>query len=150
MCMVTAFTPLDAIVVPLYSVCRALGLRLDVPGAVPSLAFSLFDIFLVRQAILDVPRDFDEAAVLDGATTFRVFWSAILPNVRPALITLVLVQFMWSWNSFVWPLVAMQDPTKQVVQVTIAKFQSVQNFACTARCSRPRRRQHSCSLLPSR
>ena len=66
--------------------------------------------------------------MLDGATTFRVFWSIILPNVRPALITLVLVQFRWSWNSFVWPLVAVQDPTKQVVQVTIAKFQSVQNF----------------------
>ena len=51
-----------------------------------------------------------------------------MPNAKPALATLALIQFMWNWNNFLWPLIIMQDPNKQVVQVAIAKFQAIQNW----------------------
>jgi multiple sugar transport system permease protein len=126
--MLTAFMPLEMIVVPLYSVMRSLHLVSTYPALFLPFIFSPFGIFLMRQAFLDIPRELDEAATMDGASLFRIFWSVVLPNARPALITLALIQFMWSWNNYLWPLVIMQDPAKQVVQVSIAKFQSVQNF----------------------
>jgi multiple sugar transport system permease protein len=126
--MLTAFVPFDVVVVPLYIVMRTLGLVSSYWALFLPFSFSPFGIFLMRQAFLEVPRELDEAATIEGASYLRIFWSIILPNARPALVTLALIQFMWSWNSYLWPLVIMQDPNKQVIQVTIAKFRTVANF----------------------
>jgi ABC-type glycerol-3-phosphate transport system permease component len=90
--------------------------------------FTPFGIFLMRQALMDIPHELDEAATLEGASIFQVFWHVILPNSRPALITLALIQFMFSWNNFIWPLVIMQNPEKQVIQVALANFRTIANF----------------------
>ena len=126
--MLTAFVPFDVVVVPLYSVVRALGLISTYPVLFLPFAVSPFGVFLLRQAFLEIPRDLDEAATVEGASLVQIFWHIVLPNARPALVTLALVQFMWSWNNFLWPLVAMQDPNRQVVQVSIAKFRTVANY----------------------
>jgi len=126
--MLTAFVPFDVIVVPLYVVVRSLNLVSTYPSLFLPFIFSPFGIFLMRQAFLEIPRDFDEAATIEGASPLQILWYVLLPNAWPALVTLALIQFMWSWNSFLWPLVVMQDPTKQVVQVSIAKFRTVANF----------------------
>ena len=126
--MLTAFVPFDVVVVPLYIVMRNLGLVSTYWALFLPFCFSPFGIFLMRQAFLEVPRELDEAATIEGASYVRIFWSIVLPNARPALVTLALIQFMWSWNSYLWPLVIMQDPNRQVVQVTIAKFRTVANF----------------------
>jgi ABC-type glycerol-3-phosphate transport system permease component len=126
--MLTAFVPFDVVVVPLYVVMRSLGLVSTYWALFLPFIFSPFGIFLMRQAFLEIPRDLDEAATIEGASLIQVFWHVILPNARPALVTLALIQFMWSWNSYLWPLVIMQDPNRQVVQVTIAKFRTVANF----------------------
>ena len=139
--MLTAFVPFDVVVVPLYTVVRALGLISTYPVLFLPFAVSPFGVFLLRQAFLEIPRDLDEAATVEGASLLQIFWHVVLPNSRPALVTLALVQFMWSWNNFLWPLVAMQDPNRQVVQVSISKFRTVANYplfgelfaaACTA------------------
>ncbi|MCC6173911.1 MAG: carbohydrate ABC transporter permease [Chloroflexi bacterium] len=126
--MLTAFVPFDVVVVPLYVVMRSLNLVSTYPALFLPFIFSPFGIFLMRQAFLEIPRELDEAATIEGASPIQIFWHVILPNGRPALVTLALIQFMWSWNSYLWPLVIMQDPNKQVVQVTIAKFRTVANF----------------------
>ena len=126
--MLTAFVPFDVVVVPLYVVMRGLGLVSTYPALFLPFIFSPFGIFLMRQAFMEIPRELDEAARIEGASLLRVFWHIILPNAKPAIVTLALIQFMWSWNSYLWPLVIMQDPNKQVVQVTIAKFRTVANF----------------------
>lgn len=126
--MVTAFMPLEAIVVPLYITMRDLHLVSTYPSLFLPFIFSPFGVFLMRQAFLDIPRELDEAATLDGASLIQIFWHIVLPNSKPALVTHALIQFMWSWNNFLWPLVIMQDPNKQVVQVAIASFKSVPNF----------------------
>lgn len=76
------------------------------------LATDAFFIFLMVQFLRGVPRELDEAAAIDGAGTFRTFFSIILPLMRPALITTTIFTFIWNWNDFFGPLIYLTDPTK--------------------------------------
>ncbi|MDP9888680.1 carbohydrate ABC transporter permease [Pseudarthrobacter enclensis] len=118
--LATFMLPVEAMVVPLYRVVSGLGIQ-DTLWAValPGVA-SVFGLFLLRQTFDQVPTELDEAARIDGAGHIRVFWSVILPNVRTALATLILIKFLFSWNAFLWPLVAIQTQENQVIQVAVA------------------------------
>lgn len=126
--LLTAFIPVEAIIVPLYSVMQWLGLVSTYPALFLPFACNPFGIFLMRQAFRDIPLEMEEAAKIDGAGPFRIFLTIALPNVRPTLATLILIQFIWSWNAYLWPLVVMQDPNKQIAQVAIANLKSIPNF----------------------
>jgi len=126
--LLTSFVPLEVILVPLYEVVRGMGLVSTYPALFLPFACSPFGIFLMRQAFSSIPVELDDAARVDGASTLKIFWRIALPNVRPALATLVLIQFIWSWNAYLWPLVIIQDPNMQIAQVAIAGFKSVPNF----------------------
>lgn len=118
--LATFMLPVEAMVVPLYRVVSGLGIQ-DTLWAValPGVA-SVFGLFLLRQTFEQIPTELDEAARIDGAGHIRVFWSVILPNVRTALATLILIKFLFSWNAFLWPLVAIQTHENQVIQVAVA------------------------------
>ncbi len=118
----TSLMPFEAIIVPLYMVVRSLGLTSSYASLFLPWIANPFGIFLLRQAFIEIPRDYDEAAKVEGANYFQIFWHVTLPNVKPALVTLALVSFLLSWNSFMWPLIVMQDPNKQLIQVAIATF----------------------------
>ncbi len=120
--IVVALVPLEVNMIPLYVVMRNLHLQSTYGSLFLPWIANPFGIFLLRQAFAEIPRDYDDAARIEGASHLQVFWHVILPNARPALITLALMSFLWSWNAFLWPLIVMQDPTKQVVQVSIATF----------------------------
>jgi len=126
--LMTAFIPVEAIIVPLYKIMQWLGLVSTYPALFLPFACNPFGIFLMRQAFRDIPLEMEEAAKMDGAGPFRVFLTIALPNVKPTLATLVLIQFIWSWNAYLWPLVVMQDPNKQIAQVAIANLKSIPNF----------------------
>jgi ABC-type glycerol-3-phosphate transport system permease component len=126
--LLTAFIPLEVILVPLYEVARGMGLVSTYPALFLPFACSPFGIYLMRQAFNSIPVELDDAARVDGASTLKIFWRIALPNVRPALATLVLIQFIWSWNAYLWPLVIIQDPAMQIAQVAIAGYKSVPNF----------------------
>lgn len=126
--LLTSFVPLEVILVPLYEVVRGMGLVSTYPALFLPFACSPFGIFLMRQAFQSIPVELDDAARVDGASTLKIFWRIALPNVRPALATLVLIQFIWSWNAYLWPLVIIQDPNMQIAQVAISGFKSVPNF----------------------
>jgi len=128
MLLLTAFIPVEAIIVPLYQIMQKLGLVSTYPALFLPFACNPFGIFLMRQAFRDIPVEMEEAAKIDGAGPFRIFLAIALPNVRPTLATLVLIQFIWSWNAYLWPLVVMQDPNKQIAQVAIANLKSIPNF----------------------
>ena len=118
--LATFMLPAEAIVVPVYRVISGLNLQDTLFGiAAPWLA-SAFGLFLIMPAFEEIPKELDEAARLDGAGNLRIFWSIILPNVKTALATLCLIVFLFSWNAFLWPLVAVQSTSKQVVQVAIS------------------------------
>jgi ABC-type glycerol-3-phosphate transport system permease component len=126
--LVTAFVPLEVILVPLYNVVAGMGLTSTYLALFLPFACNPFGIYLMRQSFLSIPAALDDAARVDGASTWRIFWRIALPNVRPALATLVLVQFIWSWNNYLWPLVIMQKPERQIAQVALASLQANQNY----------------------
>jgi multiple sugar transport system permease protein len=121
--LATMMIPLQVLIVPLFSELKTFGLVDTYVGVIlPSLA-SAFGIFLLRQAINQVPLELDEAATLDGAGHFRIFWTIILPNIRPALATLVVFSFMGSWNNFLWPLIVLSSPALQTLPIALANLQ---------------------------
>jgi multiple sugar transport system permease protein len=121
--LATMMIPLQVLIVPLFSELKTFGLLDSYVGVLlPSLA-SAFGIFLLRQAINQVPKELDEAATLDGAGHFRIFWTIILPNIRPALATLVVFAFMGSWNNFLWPLIVLSSPQLQTLPIALANLQ---------------------------
>ncbi|MDQ4138377.1 MAG: carbohydrate ABC transporter permease [Actinomycetota bacterium] len=121
--LATMMIPLQVLIVPLFVEVKTLGLLNTHLGALlPSFA-SAFGIFLLRQAVNQVPRELDEAATLDGAGHFRIFWTIVLPNIRPALATLTVFAFMGSWNSFLWPLIVLRRPELQTLPIALAGLQ---------------------------
>ena len=119
--LVTFLVPTEALVVPLYQVVSSYGLSNNLVAAFLPWLASPFGLFLLRQAFDEIPRELDEAAVVDGATHWDVFWHVILPNSRTALATLALMTFLFAWNAFLWPLVILQSQDLTVVQVAIAQ-----------------------------
>jgi multiple sugar transport system permease protein len=121
--LATMMIPLQVLIVPLFAQLRGFGLIDTYLGALlPTLA-SAFGIFLLRQAMNQVPVELDEAATIDGAGHFRIFWHVMLPNIRPALATLAVFAFMGSWNSFLWPLVVLRSPEVQTLPIALAGLQ---------------------------
>lgn len=119
--LATFLLPVEALVVPLYQIVSGLGLQDTLIGAFIPWIASPFGLFLLRQAFDELPREMDEAAKIDGAGHLRIFLSIVLPNVRASLATLALVNFLFSWNAFLWPLVVLQSRSNLVVQVAIAQ-----------------------------
>lgn len=85
---------------------------------------SIFAIFLLRQFFMTIPRDLDDAAVIDGCSKLRYLFQIVMPLSRPALLTVGLFSFLASWNELLWPLVVTNSENMRVVQVGIAAFQS--------------------------
>ena len=121
--LATMMIPLQVLIVPLFVELKTLGLLNTYLGALLPTFASAFGIFLLRQAVNQVPRELDEAATLDGAGHFRIFALVIVPNIRPALATLAVFAFMGSWNSFLWPLVVLRKPELQTLPVALAGLQ---------------------------
>ena len=121
--LATMMIPLQVLIVPLFVELKTFGLLNTYLGALLPTFASAFGIFLIRQAINQVPRELDEAATLDGAGHFRIFWTIVLPNIKPALATLTVFAFMGSWNSFLWPLVVLRKPELQTLPIALAGLQ---------------------------
>ena len=84
-----------------------------------------FAIFLLRQFFLTLPRDLDEAALIDGAGYFRIFWSILLPLCKPVLATLAIITIIASWSDFLGPLIYLNTPEKFTVSVGLQFFNAV-------------------------
>ena len=119
----TFLVSLPVIIVPLFILVRALGLLNSYGGLIIPSIFNAFGIFLLRQFYLNVPRELEEAARIDGAGHWRTYWSIILPLSRPMLAALAILFFLANWNAFLWPLTITSDHKLWVVQVAIASFQ---------------------------
>jgi raffinose/stachyose/melibiose transport system permease protein len=111
--------PVGAIIIPLYLIMRDFGL-INTRGAVivadVALAAPIF-IFIMRAAFKDLPGELEDAARIDGATEFRIFWDVMLPLVKPALLTVALLEFLWSWNDLLLPLVFLTSDALRTLPV---------------------------------
>ncbi len=113
LCVATMMLPGQVTIIPLYIMYSKLGL-VDTywPLIIPAVFGSPFYIFLLRQFFLTIPRELDEAALIDGASHLRIYWSVILPQARPALATVLIFSFIGSWNDFFGPLIYINSPEK--------------------------------------
>jgi multiple sugar transport system permease protein len=111
LCLSTMMLPGQVTIIPLYMLFASLGwIDTFLPLIVPAFFGSPFAIFLLRQFFLTIPREYDEAAMLDGASRLRIYWSIILPQARPALTAVALFTFVGSWNDFFGPLIYLNSP----------------------------------------
>src|SRR5699024_5445654 len=112
--------PYQALLVPLYQLVSELGWVNTFLGLVVPRAADVAGIFLLRQFFVTLPRDLDSAARIDGASELRVFWSVILPNARPALLTMALFHFVNNWNDLLWPLIMTSDDSVRPLTAGLA------------------------------
>lgn len=119
----TLLVSLPVVLIPSFVVVRSLGLLDSYAGLIVPSIFNAFGIFLLRQFYLSLPDELEEAALIDGAGYWRIYWSVVLPLSRPILSALAVFFFLANWNSFVWPLTITSDPDLRVVQVGISTFQ---------------------------
>ncbi len=120
--LATLMVPLQVTIVPLFVEMRVLGLVNTYPGLILPTIASAFGTFLLRQAILSLPRDLEEAAFIDGASHWTVFRRIVLPLSRPALAAFGIFAFMASWNSFLWPLVVISSQDLMTLPVGLSNL----------------------------
>jgi ABC-type glycerol-3-phosphate transport system permease component len=114
--------PFQSVVVPLYMWVNRLGLLDTYLGIVAPDLVSVFGVFLMRQAIEVIPNDYIDAARIDGCSELKIFFKVILPSVKPAVATLLIIKFMWNWNEFFWPLVVINSASMKVVTMGLMSF----------------------------
>jgi len=121
--LITMMIPSQVTLIPLFILMRQLGWVNSYQGLILPGLFSAFGTFLLRQSFLSLPRDLEEAAFMDGANHFTIFWRIILPLSKPALATLSVLSFMQYWNSYLWPLFVAREDLFMTLPVGLAKLQ---------------------------
>ncbi|MFW6060867.1 MAG: carbohydrate ABC transporter permease, partial [Phycisphaeraceae bacterium] len=122
--LATMMLPGLVMMIPNYQIMIALGLVDTMLGLILPGAFTAFGTFLLRQFMLTIPSSLDEAAMIDGASKWRLFWDIILPLSRPGLITLSIFVFITSYHSFFWPLVMLKSEHKYTLPIGLLYFES--------------------------
>jgi len=97
--------PSQVYLIPQFQIVQSLGLLNSIWGIVLPGLFSAFGVFLMRQTFMGLPVELEEAARLDGANPFQIFWKVMLPLAAPGLSALAVITALWSWNDLLWPLV---------------------------------------------
>ena len=114
--------PTQVGMLPLFLMLKSVRLVNSYWGVIlPSMA-TIFGIFLIRQFMVSIPDDLIDAARIDGASEWRIYWSIILPLARPVLVTLAIFAFMSAWNDFMWPLIVLTDNAKYTLPVAVANL----------------------------
>ena len=118
----TLLVSFPVIIVPSFMLVRQMGMVNSYAGLIVPAIFNAFGIFLLRQFYISIPRELQEAAIIDGASYWQIYWTVILPLSRPILAALAVFLFLANWNSFLWPLTITTDEELWLVQVAIATF----------------------------
>jgi sn-glycerol 3-phosphate transport system permease protein len=116
------FLPPVALILPNFLLIKQLGLADTLTGIALPYVASATGVFLLRQGFKSVPRQFDDAAHVDGATPLQTLWFVLLPMVRPHLAAFALISVIYHWNEFLWPLIATSSPDKRILAVGLASF----------------------------
>jgi len=125
--LATMMIPFPVVMVPIYCLFRWVGwigtLR---PLWVGSFVAGAFNVFLLRQFFMTIPKDLSDAARIDGCSEWRIFWQIILPLCRPALMVVGLFQFMGTWNDFLGPLIYLTNQKDFTLALGLQFYQSQQ------------------------
>ncbi|MEQ1949779.1 carbohydrate ABC transporter permease [Mesorhizobium sp. CN2-181] len=115
--LATLMVPLGVIMVPLYSIVSALGLTNNLWGVILPTVATPTGVFLLRQYMLTIPDELIDAARMDKASEWQIYWRIVLPLAAPALAVLGIFSVMWRWNDFLWPLIVLSRKELYTLQV---------------------------------
>ncbi len=121
--MSTLMLPPQVVLIPQYIMFRHLGyINTYVPLILPAWFSRAFFVFMMMQFIHGLPRELDEAAIIDGCSWYSVYFRIILPLIKPALVTTIIINFYWVWDDFMGPLIYLSRPAKYPVSLAIKLF----------------------------
>ncbi|MBP7211823.1 carbohydrate ABC transporter permease [bacterium] len=129
--LATIMVPFQAIMLPVYLITLKLNMVDSVNnfmgymGLVMPFAVSAFGIFLMRQAFMAVPREMEEAAIVDGCNIFQAFWKVLIPMVKPSLAVLAIFTFIGSWGEFMWPSIVLTKESMYTLPVGVNNLQGM-------------------------
>jgi len=120
----TLMVPFQVTLIPVFLTLFHLGWLNTYQGLIVPRATSALGIFMLRQFFSQIPRELDDAAHIDGANSFDVYWRIIIPNAKPVLASLFIIQFTALWNDFLWPLVVTSDINQRTLPSALTLFSS--------------------------
>lgn len=115
--------PFEAVFIPLFTMIADVGQHNTYPALVLPRLASALGVFIMTQFFSKVPKEYSEAAMVDGASRWNVFIQIMLPLGRPAILSLAILTFVWSWNDYLWPLVSVSDPEMFTITPGLASLQ---------------------------
>lgn len=121
--LATMMLPFQVILIPQYIIFHRMGLvGTYMPLLIPNFIGRAFFIYLMMQFMVSIPKELDEAAIMDGCNKYTIFTRIILPLLKPALITSAIIQFYWAWDDFMGPLIYLQRPQMFTVSIALRNF----------------------------
>jgi multiple sugar transport system permease protein len=122
--LATMMVPWHAIMIPQFIMVRGMGLYDSHAALILTQAFSAFGVFLLRQNMMTVPRELDEAARIDGCSVPRMWWQINLPLSLPGMATLMIFTFKGAWNDYMAPMLYLQSEEKFTIQLGLSYFRT--------------------------
>lgn len=126
--LITTMLPTEVIMPSTFRVILDLGLYNSLAGIILPSVMTATGVFMFRQYFSTVPSELAEAARIDGAGEFKIFWQIMLPLARPIAATLAIFSFHWRWNDYIWPLIVLNDPKNYTLQVALRSIVGVDNI----------------------
>lgn len=120
--LATLMVPLSVIMVPLYSIISALGLFNNLWGVILPTVATPTGVFILRQYMLTIPDELIDAARMDKASEWQIYWRIVLPLTAPALAVLAIFSVVWRWNDFLWPLIVLSRRELYTLQVGLSIY----------------------------
>jgi multiple sugar transport system permease protein len=123
--LATLMVPFAVLIVPMYRLMLVFGWVDRLEALIIPWLFTAYGTFLLRQFFMSVPRDLEDAALIDGASHWGILFRIFLPLARPAIATLATFAFLYAWNSFLWPLIIISSPSRKVVTQGLVDLQAL-------------------------
>lgn len=123
--LATLMVPFAVIIVPMYRLMITFGWVDRLTALIVPWLFTAYGTFLLRQFFMGLPRDLEEAAMIDGASRWGILFRIAMPLARPAMVTLATFGFLYAWNSFLWPLIIISSADKKVITQGVVDLQAL-------------------------
>lgn len=118
--------PFVVLIIPMYRLMVSIGWQNQVVSLIVPWIFTAYGTFLIRQFFMTIPKEIEEAALMDGASRWRILWTIFVPLSRPAIATLAVFSFLYAWNSFLWPLLIIGEGNEpnHVLTLSLIRLQN--------------------------
>lgn len=115
----TKMLPTEVIMAPTFQVMMELNLLNSLWGLILPTFATMTGVFILRNYFMDIPEEIVEAARIDGANEWQLFYKVMMPMAKPAMVMLAIFSFGWRWNDYIWPLIVLNDPSKYTIQLAL-------------------------------